>query len=72
MTVGSGGIGAGIARRVAEAGAVVVVHYRGDARGAQAVILLEAAGFRDVEVEAAYVNRPATADDDKLIFIARR
>lgn len=38
VTAGSGGIGAEIARRVAEAGAAVVVHYRGDARGAQAVV----------------------------------
>jgi NAD(P)-dependent dehydrogenase (short-subunit alcohol dehydrogenase family) len=38
VTAGSGGIGAGIARRVAEAGAAVVVHYRGDPRGAHAVV----------------------------------
>jgi len=38
VTAGSGGIGAGIARRLAEAGAAVVVHYRGDARSAQAVV----------------------------------
>jgi NAD(P)-dependent dehydrogenase (short-subunit alcohol dehydrogenase family) len=38
VIVGSGGIGAGIARRVAEAGAAVVVHYRGDPRGAHAVV----------------------------------
>ena len=35
-------------------------------------LLLEAAGFREVEVEAAYANRPAAAGDDTLIFIARR
>jgi NAD(P)-dependent dehydrogenase (short-subunit alcohol dehydrogenase family) len=45
VTAGTGGIGAEIARRVAEASAAVVVHYRSDARGAQAVILLEAPVF---------------------------
>jgi hypothetical protein len=28
------------------------------------VLLLEAAGFREIELEAAYENRPPTADDD--------
>jgi SAM-dependent methyltransferase len=36
------------------------------------MLLLEAAGFREIELEAAYENRPATADDDTLIVIARR
>jgi hypothetical protein len=34
--------------------------------------MLEEAGFRDVAIEAAYKDRPATADDDIVIFIARR
>ncbi len=37
VTGASGGIGAGIARRFAEAGANVVVHYRSDRAGAEAV-----------------------------------
>jgi len=34
--------------------------------------VFEAAGFREVEVEAAYANGPAAADNDALIFIGRR
>jgi SAM-dependent methyltransferase len=35
------------------------------------LLLLELAGFRDVELEAAYEQRPATPDDDTVIVIAR-
>lgn len=51
VTGASGGIGAGIATRLAEAGAEVVAHYRGDAAGAAAVAAhtvhaeLDTAGF---------------------------
>ncbi len=38
VTGASGGVGAGIARRLWEAGAAVVVHYRCDADGAAAVV----------------------------------
>ncbi len=36
------------------------------------LLLLEDAGFREVTVEAAYTGRPATADDEALVFVARR
>lgn len=36
------------------------------------LLLLEDAGFRDVAVEAAYAGRPATSDDQALVFMARR
>jgi SAM-dependent methyltransferase len=36
------------------------------------LLMLEEAGFRDIAIEAAYRNRPATADDDTVIFVARR
>jgi hypothetical protein len=45
MTGASSGVGAGIARRVVEAGAAVVVHYRSDADGAAAVV--DAIGGRE-------------------------
>jgi len=35
-------------------------------------LLLNAAGFSDVEVEAAYEGRKATPEDDTVIFTARR
>ena len=46
ITGGSGGIGAGIATRFADAGAQVVVHYRSDEAGATAVVegIIEAGG----------------------------
>jgi hypothetical protein len=34
--------------------------------------VLEAAGFREVEVEVGCANGPAAADADTLIFIGRR
>lgn len=36
------------------------------------LLLLEEAGFGDVTMEAAYAGRPATADDDTVVFVARR
>ena len=36
------------------------------------LLLLEEAGFGDVQVEAAYTGRPATPDDGTLVFVARR
>jgi hypothetical protein len=38
----------------------------------EVLLMLEAAGFRDVQVEAAYHDRPATPEDGTVIFIARR
>ena len=38
----------------------------------EVLLLLEEAGFRDVQVDAAYQDRPATPDDGTVIFIARR
>jgi SAM-dependent methyltransferase len=36
------------------------------------VLMLEAAGFRDVELRAGYEDRPPTPDDDFVVFIARK
>jgi hypothetical protein len=36
------------------------------------VMMLERAGFKSVRVEGAYTGREPTADDDFLVFIARR
>jgi NAD(P)-dependent dehydrogenase (short-subunit alcohol dehydrogenase family) len=53
VTGASGGIGAGIASRFAQAGANVVVAYRSDERGAQAVVKdIESAGRRALAVQA--------------------
>ncbi len=53
VTGGSRGIGAGIARRFAEAGARVVVGYRSGAREAEEVVAgIEAAGGRAIAVQA--------------------
>jgi hypothetical protein len=35
-------------------------------------LLLERAGFADVAVEGDHNDRPATSDDDFLVFVARR
>ena len=34
------------------------------------VLMLEAAGFADVEVQGDHNDAPATADDDFLVFVA--
>lgn len=36
------------------------------------LLLLDEAGFRDVEIEGGYHGRPATSDDDTVVFIAPR
>jgi hypothetical protein len=36
------------------------------------VLLLERAGFSDVDVRAGYEDRKPTADDDFLVFLARK
>ncbi len=36
------------------------------------ILLILEAGFRDIAIEAACRNRPATADDDTVIFVDRR
>ena len=40
--------------------------------GQEMLLLLEEAGFEDVQVEGPYTDRPATPDDGTLIFVARR
>ena len=61
VTAASGGIGAGIAERFAEAGAAVVVHYRSDERGARLVVdRVRAAGGRAQAVAADLADREAT------------
>jgi len=57
VTGASGGVGAGIARRLAEAGAAIAVHYRGDERGATTVVeSINSAGGRAVRVGAELVD----------------
>lgn len=36
------------------------------------LLMLEAAGFRDVRVEGYYTSRPATRDDGSVIFVAQK
>nr|MBA3413407.1 hypothetical protein [Actinomycetota bacterium] len=36
------------------------------------VLLLERAGFVDVEVRGQHADRPPSADDDQLVYLARR
>ena len=60
VTGASGGVVAGIARRVVEAGAAVVVHYRSDADGAAAVVdAIGAAGSRAISASAELLDRAA-------------
>src|SRR2546425_6195950 len=60
VTGASGGVVAGIARRVVEAGAAVVVHYRSDADGAAAVVdAIGAAGSRAIAAGAELLGRAA-------------
>ncbi len=60
MTGASSGVVAGIARRVVEAGAAVVVHYRSDADGAAAVVdAIGAAGSRAIAASAELLDRAA-------------
>jgi NAD(P)-dependent dehydrogenase (short-subunit alcohol dehydrogenase family) len=60
VTGASGGIGAGIARRFAEAGAAVVVHYRSDEPGAMAAVeAVRAVGGQAIAVAAELVQRAA-------------
>jgi len=35
-------------------------------------LLLEQAGFVDVELRAGYEDRPPTGDDDFVVFLARK
>ena len=58
----SGGVGSGIARRLAEAHAAVAVHYRGSRDGAAAVVAaIAAAGGKAVAVQAE-LTEPAAAE----------
>ncbi len=36
------------------------------------VLMLEAAGFVDIELRAGYEDRPPTGDDDFVVFIAKK
>jgi NAD(P)-dependent dehydrogenase (short-subunit alcohol dehydrogenase family) len=68
VTAASGGVGAGIAGRLAEAGAAIVVHYRGDERGATTVRdSIRAAGGRAMTIGAELVDRTAV---DRVIAAA--
>jgi NAD(P)-dependent dehydrogenase (short-subunit alcohol dehydrogenase family) len=68
VTGASGGVGAGIARRFAEAGAAVLVHYRSDEGGAVAVAdAARAAGGQAIPVAAELVDRPSV---DRLVAAA--
>lgn len=60
VTAASGGVGAGIARRFAEAGAAVVVHYRSDPDGAAAVVdTIRATGGQAIAVPGELVEPQA-------------
>ena len=53
VTGASKGLGAGIAKALAETGAAVVVNYRGDAKGAEHVVAdITATGGRAIAVRA--------------------
>lgn len=68
VTAASGGIGAGIARRLAEAGAAVIVHYRSDPSGADRVVAgIVAAGGRASAVDGELADRSAA---ERLIATA--
>ena len=38
----------------------------------EVALLLEQAGFVDLELRAGYRNEPPTSDDDFVVFVARR
>jgi len=63
VTGASGNIGRGIALRLAEAGAEVVVHYRQDANGAtRTVDNIQSAGGNALAVQADLSSAPAVSD----------
>lgn len=65
VTGAGGGIGAGIARRFAQAGAALVVHYRTNVAGARAVAdEIVSAGGRAVAIQADVTQR---ADVERLV-----
>lgn len=65
VTGAGGGIGAGIARRFAQAGAALVVHYRANVAGARAVVdEIISAGGRAVAIGADVTQR---ADVERLV-----
>ena len=71
VTGASQGIGAGIARRLAEAGAAVVVHYRGNADEAAGIVAgIAAAGGNAASVQADLCN-PAAVKDVVAEAVAR-
>jgi hypothetical protein len=38
----------------------------------EVLLLLEVAGFTDVEIQGRYTNTPATSEDTTVVFVARR
>lgn len=69
VTGASKGIGAGIARALAEAGASVVVNYASDREGAQRTVdAIQGAGGKAVAVQGSV----ASADDVRLLFASAR
>jgi NAD(P)-dependent dehydrogenase (short-subunit alcohol dehydrogenase family) len=69
VTGASGGVGAGIARRLAEAGAATVVHFRNDEPGAiRVAAAIAAGGGRAITVGAELVDRTGA---DRAIAAAR-
>jgi 3-oxoacyl-[acyl-carrier protein] reductase len=69
VTGASKGLGAGIAKALAETGAAVVVNYRGDAEGAQRVVAdITAKGGRAIAVQADVAD---SADVRRLFDRAR-
>jgi NAD(P)-dependent dehydrogenase (short-subunit alcohol dehydrogenase family) len=65
ITGGGSGLGAGIARRFAEAGAAVVVHYHTSAREAEALVrAIEAAGGKAIAVGG---DLTRAADAERLL-----
>jgi hypothetical protein len=38
----------------------------------EVVLMLEQAGFRDIELRAGYEEREPTGDDEFVVFVARR
>ena len=65
VTGASGGVGAGIAERLAEAGAAVLVHYRSDEAGAATVVdRIRTAHGQAMAVAADLIDRPSV---DRLV-----
>jgi len=44
----------------------------GDYSKNELALMLEKAGFREIQVNGDYCDRPATADDKVILFVARK